>query len=428
MDVQRAVAILNRAAENRMYDATKIPESDADKITAAEQQVQLCEQVEQVVHGAFPGVTDERIIAQSVPHWPGVVKILAEAKVFVGSNGPPSTPRQIAVEEPTIPDSPKATEQIVDADAQDPDPLAVVKPDPPAPQGPNRSEPSKGEVWLDSQGNAWEVVSYYGGQSAEVRNVASGEPTIVPTGFLKRRHQTETPLADQLIKQATDSARMVLDAVQPEATDPSPPPQDPTDDGHEPLSSAPVEDHSTETPEIPTTSAAFVTYEEDAAGEKAQAGVMTAEYDALVDEIERRYAPSGMPIPRDLEDPPSIDAESFADVDDKVARILHGKYNALAARAKYLHDVEDAIARRCKLRKLRCVRNVMKPLRSEYGKTMTLTEIKAIAEEVPDVIEWDEYVQLHEDEARAYRTFHDIYAEHVKTLSRDWSMREAQVR
>lgn len=464
MDVQRAVAILNRAAENHMYDATKIPESDVDKITAAEQQVQLCEQVEQVVHGAFPGVTDERVIAQSVPHWPGVVKILAEAKVFVGLNGPPSTPRQVAVEEPTITDPPKATEQVVNVDTQDPEPLAAVKPDPPAPQGPDRSEPSKGEVWLDSQGNAWEVVSYYGGQSAEVRNVASGEPTIVPTGFLKRRElASEQKIVDMNV--LPDQPVAVIQ--EPKAAEPSPSPQGPTDDGHQPLSSAPVEDHPPETPENSDPSAMSVTYEEDADADEnvglkehheylsiqpSPTGVSIRQgpqavdlvshkddrssamlkeqdkYDIVVERVQDRYQIPGMPEPTELENPSAIKAEDFSNVDDAMARFLHGHYNALTAYAKYRHDVEDAISRECDLVRTYHMRRAMAQARREIGKDATVTEVKIIAETDPLVAEWSAYAREHAEEARAIKTFHDIYAQHVVVLSRDWSMREAQVR
>ncbi len=464
MDVQRAVAILNRASQSGMYDPTKIPESDAAKLEAAEQQVQLCEQVEQVVHQAYPGWDDAQI-AQKVPHWPAVSAVLAEAKVLVGANEPadppdpeppadeikhPSVPREPSYSEPTAgPEyAPPKPEEQAAADAlgqpivsqgfldDGPPRLAVptgsdpsahhVAPKPP-PMTPDQGDPHNGEVWLDSRDNAWLVVHYSGGQSAEVKNVVSGEGTIVPAGFLKKRQ----PVATEVVKQANERSNAIIEAATVDLNVPHQHvPVEPVANATPPtLPPAPAVD-TRPPPAVPPPSeiAHQVVEHEKSAESPSDASIETAKYDALVESVEKRYEPSGMPIPRDLQDPPSIDAETFADVDDATARILHSKYNALGARAKYLHDVEDATSRQCDLVRTHHMRRAMAVARKQLGASATVTEVKIVAEDDPLVIEWSEYARTHSDEARAFKTFFDIYSKHVEVLSRDWTMREAQVR
>jgi len=423
MDAKRALAILNRAAENQMYDPERIPEDDGAKIQAATEQVQLAEQMEQVVHRMYAndgGLPSDAIIAQKVPHWPAICAVLAEAKVFVGANEPESPPDGplgpddvVQVEKAEAPDlMANLKKSLDDAKERHDDPVPAVEA-PAADQAPDQGDPVNGEVWLDQRGNAWEVVHYSGGSSAEVKSVASGEPTIVPAGFLKRRQE--------IITQG-DKTEVVLESPMTDDDRSAP---DSSDD--EQL----VKEIVSASDEIIQKAATVRPGEladKTSPPEQDQVGTEQDRYEALVEEVQERYQPSGMPIPQDLADPPSIDAESFADVDDATARILHGKYNALAARAKYLHDVEDAVARRCDLVRMHHMRRAMAVARKSAGKDATVTEIKILAEEDELVVEWAEYVRQHIEEAKAYKTFHDIYAQHVVVLSRDWSMREMQVR
>ncbi len=450
MDVLRATAILKRASENGMYDPARIPEADGDKIKVAEEQVQLCRQVEGVVQQAYPGWEDAAI-AQKVPHWPAVQRVLLEANVLVGANGrdqsavepPPPVPDQASQNglgttrqeyAPPKPEEQAAANEldqsIVSQGFLDEGPPCLAVPqgqDPvvhPAPAvstiaaASDQGSPREKEVWLDGQGIAWEVV-HPGKQSAEVKNVASGEGTIVPLGFLKKRQQVA----------AQEAKTGVVEVSAP--LEPDPPP-----DHEEVVVDPPV------IVEAPTPLATVVTatdeqvaikYVTDVDQEQQRespegAKVEAARYDDLVETVELRYEPAGMPIPRDLEDPPSIDAEGFADLDDKNARIAHSKYNALAARAKYLHDVEDAKARECDLVRTHHMRRAMAQARGELGSSATVTEVKIVAEEDALVDEWASYARSHADEARAFKTFHDIYTKHVEVLSRDWTMREKQVR
>jgi hypothetical protein len=457
MDVLRATAILKRASENGMYDPARIPESDADKIRVAEEQVMLARQVETVVQQAYPGWGNAQI-TEKVRHWPAVQAVLLEANVLVGANEPDQPAAEPSP--PPVPDqasqnglgttrqkhAPPTPEEQADANElgqpivsqgflgdgpprlavpQGQDPAAHPAPVPtPVASAPDQGSPREKEVWLDGQGIAWEVV-HVAAQSAEVKNVASGEGTIVPLGFLKKRHQVASTPGIQ-------GSEVVESPVAPVPAPVSMLPPAPQPYLMVPGESRPTVD--TSLPFVPPPSPeeqkrlADRSLDQPPAESLDDAKIEAARYDDLVETVESRYEPAGMPIPRDLEDPPSIDAEGFADVDDATARMLHSRYNALAARAKYLHDVEDAKARECDLVRTHHMRRAMAVARRQLGKDATVTEVKIVAEEDALVDEWASYARQHADEARAFKTFHDIYTKHVEVLSRDWTMREKQVR
>lgn len=471
VDAKHALAILNRASENQMYDAERIPEDDIAKIQAATEQVQLAEQLEATVRRACPGETDDRVIAQKFPHWTAAMSVIAEAKVFMGS-GESSTPAteeplsQVRAEEdlgttkheqagdsgyapPTV-DEQVAADQLgmsivsqgfldeglprlampstekVDLPTanNNEEPSSIDDaPSQSVDQAQDQGDPVNGEVWLDQLGNAWKVISYSGGTSAEVESVKSGEPTIVPAGFLKKRQivaieddvvSNPEVDAETVVDVVVYSPHQIIDYLKREQSDSST------------AVVAPMEDFDSMT--SPKTPEQSQTDDRVASDHGLASGSSQSEYEVLVEEVQDRYEPAWLPVPAEPSDPPSIDAESFADVDDATARVLHAKYNALAARAKYLHDVEDAISRRCEFVRMHYVRRAMAVARRSVGKDATVTEVKILADDDPIVIEWTEYVRRHADEARAYKTFHDIYAQHVVVLSRDWSMREMQVR
>ncbi len=497
MDVLRATAILKRASENGMYDPARIPESAADKIKVAEEQVMLARQVETVVQQAYPGWADAQI-TEKVRHWPAVQAVLLEANVLVGANEPDppgpiehqhpvvqvdpvmtTGPTSMTTEpqpSPPVPDQasqnglgttrqeyapPKPEEQAAANELGQPivsqgfldegpprlavpqgqDPAAHSVPAPtPIAAVPDQGSPREKEVWLDGQGIAWEVV-HVAAQSAEVKNVPSGEGTIVPLGFLKKRHQVASApdvQGSEIVEVKNgEQAEVVVEPDYAKATA--------TDEGQPDYQSSWSPPTISEFPPAPAIDTSPPPYVPPLSSEEQKrladwppgqpptdspddAKIEVAKYDDLIESVESRYEPAGMPIPRDLEDPPSIDAEGFADLDDKNARIAHSKYNALAARAKYLHDVEDAKARECDLVRTHHMRRAMAQTRGELGSSATVTEVKIVAEEDALVDEWASYARQHADEARAFKTFHDIYTKHVEVLSRDWTMREKQVR
>jgi len=152
------------------------------------------------------------------------------------------------------------------------------------------------------------------------------------------------------------------------------------------------------------------------------------EYQRILADTEERYTPVGMPIPRDLADPPDVKPENFDEVDDRTARALHSRYNALAARAKYLHNVEDARARGCSMVRKIAMRGARREARRELGKDATVTELDGWAEDNNEFVRtWGDRARKHEEQASAWKTFFDIYTQHVVVLSRDWSMRDKQL-
>ncbi len=423
MDAQTAIAVLNRASEVGMYAADRIPESDADKITAAEQSLQLCRQYEEIIRRAFPGETDDAVIAQKAPDWPGVARVLAEVEGLGVSSEPAASvdPSSAVVEAPqsAMPaftlETPEASPE---PDREEPTATPQVVED--------QGDPKNGETWLDHQDVEWLVVSYSGGTSARVKNVASGESTIVPAGFLKRRQTVvtqddETKVVDQpSIEEAVETPAVspIETFVETSTSSPS------AMEARYAVDS--VELQPQEHAKRPIVTAAQMSQHSESTDDQVLAE--QDKYDDCVERVQDRYRPAGMPVPTELDDPPEIKAEEFAEIDDLLAKSLHAKFNALAAYAKYRHDVEDAISRECDLVRLYHMRRAMAKARVEFGKDATVTEVKIVAEADPLVAEWAAYAREHAEEARAIKTFHDIYAQHVVVLSRDWSMREAQVR
>lgn len=68
----------------------------------------------------------------------------------------------------------------------------------------------------------------------------------------------------------------------------------------------------------------------------------------------------------------------------------------------------------------------MRLARKELGKDATVTEVKDLAEGNEMVSKWAERESHHSDRADAYKTFFDIYTEHVAVLSRDYTMSERE--
>lgn len=152
------------------------------------------------------------------------------------------------------------------------------------------------------------------------------------------------------------------------------------------------------------------------------------QYTNLVEQVEHDYGPVAMPVPMDLERPPEGMPEDLTMVGDIEQRRLHSQFNALAARSRYLRGFEDALARACKRLRQSYMKTAMKDARVELGKDASVTEVTQRAEDDESVSTWTERMVRHQERADAYKTFFDIYAEHVVVLSRDWTMRDQEQR
>jgi hypothetical protein len=135
-----------------------------------------------------------------------------------------------------------------------------------------------------------------------------------------------------------------------------------------------------------------------------------------------------MPVPMDLERPPDGMPDDLTMIGDVDQRRLHSQFNALASRARYLRGLEDAKARACKRLRSSYMKAAMRQARTELGAAATVTEVTQLAEEDEVVKKWTDRMAVHADRAEAYKTFFDIYSEHVTVLSRDWTMRDAEMR
>jgi hypothetical protein len=437
-DVNRATAIIEHAIAANMFET--MPQGDADKIVAAEQLVELARQVQTVKDGLAAQDGEEAAIAR-IPHWPVAEKILLEAHVFVGSdrvalNGtttqlpsaPPSSGEEREPSEPAssapTPDVPPSQELPGTPSRSDGEPSGQATPQesvPPSPVPSTSGDPVKGETWTDASGTEWLLLTDGGGQTVEVRKVATGEETVAPAGMLKRR---VSPAVDP----SSTAVAAQEDHEQDEKQEAAPKPDIATGESdHEPevvITPDPGKpDEPVKVPELtkaPTESAPTDVPEHDDEGDDR--------YQTLLAETEADYTPAGMPIPHDLDDPPDIKPENFDEVPDRVARALYSKFNALAARAKFLHDVEDARARECKMVLQLFMRGARRLAREKLGSSATVTELEGWAEDNDEnVSTWKDRANRHAKKASAYGTFFDIYTQHVVVLSRDWSMRDKQM-
>jgi hypothetical protein len=436
-DITRATAIINRAIEN--HQAAVMPESDVDKIAEAERLVQLCKQAADMAKPIISQVGIENI-EKYMPKWGAIQAILFEADVTVGSTNGASpaptpvlpAPQPVAPEPVLAPSAPQPQQQA---------PVAGLQPTPaptPAQMTIKREErelhsgdPHPGEVWASENGDHWKVLVYTGGQNAKVKLLSNGEETIVPSGMLKVRISTVTNVETTTEpERPTETPQPTTEPV-PAATmvDPSPPvivePQElpstpPTAVPTPPDAPQPEQAQSAPVPDAPPVQGSPPDVADDEQDPR---------YADLLDEIDRRYTPPGLPVPRDLDNPPdAIPAEDIARADGVDLRRLHAQYNALSSRAKYLYNVEDARARGCHRIASMHLKGPMREARAQLGKDATLAEVRQLADEDGNVALWSERALKHEDKAKAYRMFHEMYAENVVVLSRDGTLRENQAR
>lgn len=151
-------------------------------------------------------------------------------------------------------------------------------------------------------------------------------------------------------------------------------------------------------------------------------------YAELLDQVVADYQPLGMPVPMDLARPPSPMPDDLTQVDDISARAYHSQFNALAARARYLHGLEAAKARACDRVYKFNLKGAMRVARESLGQSASVTEVQQLAEDNELVEPWMRRRDLHADRAEAYRTFLTFYTEDVSVLSRDWTMRDKEER
>lgn len=150
------------------------------------------------------------------------------------------------------------------------------------------------------------------------------------------------------------------------------------------------------------------------------------QYKHLLDEVEDRRTPSGFPVPREFNHSLPIIPEDSTNLSDSALKDLHLQFNALAARARFLHDLESDYARACGAIRDGYYRKAVKAARAEMGKDATLEEVKHEAEEDENVRTWTERREKHQAEARSFKTYFDINSDNVKVLSRDWTMRDKE--
>lgn len=401
-DVTRAVGILNTAMRANMFAQGAIPESDADKIIAAEKVVASAEQALELAN---------QIGKEKVPLYQSIVDVLFEAKVLVGSDQPQAANGSTPVEQdpPVVapPDQPDARQLELEAEA--------------APM-------EKQSTWADPAGGIWTIVRDLGPQ-VEVLS-AAGEPTVVPRGFLKVKvSDPPEPEPEPSATTATTTPAETIIKVAPKpapkeepSTTRSPPPSSPASSDTTPsLPSQPARGSGDSTPSSSSSSSPPASQGSSSSSEPAQE-VDDIEgdeaYSRIVERAERDWRPVGMPVPRDMEDEPLPMVDDLT-ADESMNRRLHSQFNALAGRARYLGGLERAKAREiARARKLR-MGPAMRDARKKLGKDATVTEVKEEAEQDEVVATWIVREARHADKAAAYQTFFEIYTENVRTLSRD---------
>lgn len=311
--------------------------------------------------------------------------------------------------------------------APTPEPSSVPAVQPPGVVDDDPTDAQPREMWLDQHGTPVEIVAYAGGPQVQIK-FASGEETVVPIGFLKQRAQvaqepasSSTSPQEQQPPSSPQPPPSTPPIASPVATPPaassSPPSEAGTQASPAPLPPSPSEPPSTPSlPEAPP-----VAPKQDTGPVDNDDG--DPEYRKMLDDVEANYSPSGFPTPMDLSRPPEDMPEDLTAVSDLEARRLHSQFNALAARARFLHGLESAKARGCERIRKAKLKEPLQAARAELGKGATLTEAKLLAEQDEEVAIWIAREDLHKERAEAYRTFLSFYSEDVSVLSRDWTMR-----
>lgn len=481
-DVVTATGILNTAMRHNMFPQGGIPESDIEKISAAKRVVESAQQAMQIAlvvgkekvpkYAAIEAVLFEaQVTVGSGPeHQPQAQVEPKPAPLFGAQLAPPDPPaaapalapepapavvstagaqavkvtfgEQVKGSQPALDPAPPPVAASIEHDAEKARLEAEAAPMP------------KGSVWADPNAGEWTIARDLGPQ-VEVLS-QGGEPTTVPRGFLKKmvkaappvpatfitvsvqpdqnklyyRHPRcfsngqdmvwwepldglALPVVGDVLKCAECGQAMPIQSVEANGYVPAPPAPEP-----EEQPSPPSQPQASSASPQPSSSASP---SESASTEQAQVvddHEGDERYREILDRVEADWAPSGMPAPRDMDIEP-IPMPDDLTADDTLNRRLHSQFNALAARARYLGGLERAKARDLgRARKLHMTR-AMREARAELGKDATVTEVKELAEADEQVTIWRTREERHADKADAYKTYFEIYAENVTTLSRD---------
>lgn len=512
-DMTRATAIINVAMENAMFPLGVMPESETDRIIEAEKLVALATQANEVANV---------IGRQNVAKIEAVEALLFEAQVLVGANGngtePSSTPVSSSpspAQPGSVPSSPEPappTTTDVPSSSTPPSASPESQHSPTSPPEGVLAEPQKDEDWEDAGGGRWHV-NLNRGPQLEVSSLVTGETTVVPTGFLKKRLSQAIepfidveakPMTNELIYTHSGCTRYMvplddcqLPAVgsleecancatqlpirnvvangyvapvyqQEQQSSPPSSPESSSPSSPEPASSspAPSPEATAPTDSSPSSPPAQESSSESSAPSSSEGGTITVEgpggsetlpYDApvgdvvaagervtgatpeareddddpeyakVIGRVEANFTPDYMPAPQDMEREP-LHMPDDVTQDDVLNRGLHMQFNALAARARYLFGIENAIARDCGRMRKRYMKGAMRQARATLGRDVTVTEVTSLAEENEEVAKWAGRQDSHADRADAYKTLFEIYAENVKTLSRDLTFAGAEER
>jgi hypothetical protein len=418
--------------EHQMYTSGLMPENEALLISEAESMVVAAQQVEHVRQMWIDLGKGQVELEQLMPHWKAAESILMEANMLVGANeeamqanghAKPDHPTLEKIEDDLGSIEQKIAESTLMQGHQEPSVEVSAT-------STTRDDPKKGEVWASENGQEWWLLSGGGGSMVDVMLVSTGEKAQVPAGFLKRKvHDVEpspAAVAMQEDHEQEERGRLLttdeLIVQEPEKSIEAQLVREPNEHDREFARQYAV---ATTDPAISVTYASSPTSPDTSIPDHDDEG--DERYQTILEETEARYSPTGWVIPHELENPPDIMPEMLDQVSDIEAQRLHSQFNALAARAKFLHDVEDARARGCKLTRKLFMRGAKRKAKEALGNSSTITEREEWAEDNDeDVRTWGERANHHEEEARARKTFFDIYSQHVVVLSRDWTMRDKQ--
>lgn len=261
-------------------------------------------------------------------------------------------------------------------------------------------------------------------------------PVVRPTGvpvFSSKDQAVVDSGTSQPIQQPQQPAQEVApSAPQPAAqqsssslASPAPPPTSaPATAAQQPVV---VQPSTTAQPSVPDAPSSPDSSNERSVGTPVDDVEGDAEYARVIDQAEADFLPDGMPAPQDLESPPPSMPEDLT-ANPEANRELHSKFNALAARARYLAKIEERIARDCGQAVRLRLRPHMAKAKKELGASSTLTERREWAEEIggDDVRLWLDRQRRHADRSEAYGEFFSIYNQYVSVLSRDlsWAQNE----
>lgn len=402
-DVRRATDILERAKTMGMYPSP-LPDDERVLIQEAERIVVLARQAETVA---------EKAGKDKVPKYEAIMELIMLANVDGG------TPSARLGEDDQVPfesggegiaSEPRSSPTAGEANGLELSPDA-----PPSPDKPSPNDPHPGEEWIDGDGILWVVDAAFDDgpeQQYEVHMEGSPERTTVPCDFLTRR--MNRPKAQEI-------------AIKPEEE----PSSSSSPGSSQPPSSAPQEEPAS----APGTPATGTSPSGPSSGTESSqerqpslapsssgspSGGEDQVYEDLLTRVKADYESAGLPIPRDVAEPPEMPDDLTANESEN--RRLHSKFNACAGRARFLVGVERQTKIGCQRLQKEHMKPAMRKARQELGAKASVGEVTMQAEEDESVSKWKRYAERHADREASYHDLFLIYAENVAVLSRDYSM------